>query len=148
MIGDGTRVLQLEQNSIEAWSIWTGESVGKQRLEGNNIHCFDPLCLDGLRVLVQSGESSIQGWDFGAPGSTPIQFSETSSNRSHLNFIDVRWWSETSLVRIEDSITRKEVFHLYGKYANPSATQWDGQYLIAGYASGEVLILDFSHMLT
>ena len=25
-------------------------------------------------------------------------------------------------------------------------TQWDGQYLVAGYESGEVLILDFNHM--
>ena len=148
IIGDGSRVLQVDKESIQAWSIWTGESAGKERLEKNYNYCFDPLRMDGSKVLVQSGESSAQGWDFGIPGSTPIQFSETSSDRPHLNCIDVRNWSETSLVGIEDSITGKEVFQLYGRYAKPSVTQWDGQYLIAGYKSGEVLILDFGHVLS
>jgi len=119
--------------------------VGREWLGFHYRHQFDPLCMDSSRVLVCSGES-FQGWDFGVQGSTPVQFSEISSDRPHLNFIDVRKWSEYSPVRIEDSVTGKEVFQLYGKYANPSATQWDGQYLIAGYESGEVLILDFSHV--
>ena len=93
---------------------------------------------------VHFGEPSIQGWDFGTPGSTLIQLSETSSGRPHLNPIDVRKWSKNSLVRIEDGITRKEVFQLYDKYADPSAIQWDGQYLIAGHSSGEMSILDFN----
>ena len=148
IIGDGSRVLQMEPASIQAWSIWTGESAGRERLAGNLGYHFDPLRMDSPRVLIRSGESSVQGWDFGELGSTPVQFSETSSDRPHLSFIDVREWSNTSPVRIEDSITGDEVFQLCGKYANPSATQWDGQYLIAGYASGEVLILDFGHVLS
>ena len=100
--------------------------------------------MDGSKVLVCLGESSVQGWDFGTPGSTPIQFSETSLGRSHLNFVDVRKWLGGSPVRIEDSITRKEVFQLHGRYAEPYVTQWDGRYVIAGYGSGEVLILDFN----
>jgi hypothetical protein len=109
---------------------------------------FDTFRMDGSKVLVRHGESSVQGWDFGVPGSTPIQFSQTSPDRPHLNLIDVREWLENSPVRIEDSVTGKEVFQLYGKYAKPSATQWDGQYLIAGYESGDVLILDFSNALS
>ena len=143
--GDGSRVLQLGDNIILAWSIWTGEPAGKKNLKGYST--FDPLLMDGSKVLIRSGESSTQGWDFGIPGSTPIQFSETSSDRPHLDFIDVRRWSKTSPVRVEDRVTGKEVFQLSGRYAEPSATQWDGQYLIAGYESGEVLILDFGDVL-
>ena len=145
--GDGSRVLQVDDKSILAWSIWTGEPAGKESLEGGYSHVFDPLRMDGSKVLVRFGKSSTQGWDFGIPGSTPIQFSGTSSDRPCLDFIDVRWWSNTSPVRVEDRVTGKEVFQLCDEYAKPTATQWDGQYLIAGYGSGEVLILDFSHVL-
>ena len=147
VIGDKSRVLQLCEDSIWAWDIWTGESVHEERLKKDD-RGFDTLRMDGSKVLVRFGESSVQGWDFGTPGSTPIQFSETSSGRLHLNFIDVRRWSKNSPVRIEDGVTGKEVFQLYGRYAKPTATQWDGQYLIAGYETGEVFILDFSHVLT
>ena len=158
MTGDGSRVLQLCKDSILAWDIWTGESLCEERLkrddgspytfqQGNQVR-FDALQIDGSKVLVRFGESSVQGWDFGTLGSTPIQFSETPSGRPHLNFIDVRVWSKNSPVRIEDGITGQEVFQLHDKYANPSATQWDGQYLIAGYGSGEVLVLDFSNALS
>jgi len=147
IIGDGSRVLGLGDGFILAWSIWTGEPIGKQSLGGNYNYEFDPLRMDGSKVLVRSGESSVQGWDFGITDSNPIQFSEASSDRPHLDFIDVRKWSSTSPARVEDRVTGKKVFQLCGKYAEPTATQWDGQYLIAGYKSGEVLILDFSHVL-
>jgi len=97
--------------------------------------------MDCSTVLVHLGWNSAQGWDFGTPGSTPIQFSKTSSDRPHLNFVG--WGSPW----IEDSVTGNEIFQLYGRYAQPSAVQWDGQYLIAGYGSGEDLILDFNDVL-
>jgi len=49
--------------------------------------------------------------------------------------------------RMTDTATNKEVFWLYGGYAKPSAIRWDGRYLVAGYDSGEVLILDFGCMI-
>ena len=146
IVGDGSRVVQVERDSIQAWSIQTGESAGKVGLERNPGYCFDPLHMDGSKVLVQSGESSAQGWDFGVPGSAPIQLSEIALDRPHLDLVDARNWLETSLVKIKD-VAGKDFFQLYGRYADPSAIQWDGQYLIAGYKSGEVLILDFSHVL-
>ena len=145
--GDGSRVLQLGDQYIMAWSIWTGEPAGKENLEGAYNCKFGPLRMDGSKVLVCSAESQKQGWDFGIPGSTPIQFSKASSDRPHLDFIDIKRWSRTSPVRVEDRVTGKEVFQLSGRYAEPTATQWDGQYLIAGYKSGEVLILDFGDVL-
>ena len=135
--GDGSRVLQLTREHIQAWSIWTGESAGIGNLRSDSYPSFDPLRMDGSKVLVRSWQPPTV-WDFGAPGSTPIQFSVTSSDRLSLNPIF------KGSCRIEDSVTGREVFQLYGRYADPSVTQWDGQYLIAGYQSGEVLILDFS----
>ena len=150
--GDGSKVLQLGivyqgfqmiEQYIQAWDLQTGESAGKVALMTEPRANFDPLCMDGSRILVQTRKSSTEGWDFGIPGSIPVQFSD----RPQLNLIDIRWWSDSNPIRIKDNVTGREVFQLYGKYAKPSAIQWDGQYLIAGYVSGEVLILDFSHAL-
>ena len=146
VVGDGSRVLELHSNMISVWDIWTGKAVCEASLKEKHGR-FDALRLDGSKVLVHLGES-VQGWDFGTPGSTPTQFSEIPSDRSHLNFIDVREWSRSSPVRVEDSVTGKVVLQLYGKYADPPAIQWDGRYLVAGYNSGEVLILDFNDALS
>ena len=145
VVRDGSRVLQLHDDTISAWDIWTGKFVCKASLK-ESCGKFDALQMDGSKVLVYFGESSVQGWDFGTPGSTPTQFSGIPSDRPHPNFIDARLWSGGP-VRIEDSVTGKMIFQLYGRYTNPAGIQWDGQYLIAGYGTGEVLILDFSDFL-
>ena len=147
MIGDGSRVLQLCEDSILAWDIWTGESLCEERLVSDDGR-FDALRMDGSKVWIHFWDLLVQGWDFGIPGSTPIQSFETSSGRPHLNLSYVREWLENGPIRIEDSVTGEEVFQLYGKYAKPSAAQWDGQYLICGYESGDVLILDFRDTLS
>ena len=144
--GDGSRFFQINTDTIQDWSILTGKLTQRVRLKQKYKYAFHPLRMDSSRVLIYS-EQSTQGWDFGDPGSTPIEFPETFSDRPCLKLIDARKWSNASPVRIEDGVTGKEVFYLCGRYANPCAIQWDGQYLIAGYNSGEVLILDFSHML-
>ena len=135
--GDGSKVFHLTGESIQAWSVQTGEAVGRVALGG--FYTLDPLCMDGSKVWVCFHDSSIQGWDFGIPGSSPIQLSNKTPDRPHLDFID------QSLIK--DTVTGKEVFQLVGRYAKSGVVQWDGQYLVAGYQSGEVLILDFTHML-
>jgi len=158
---DGSRVLQLYRNSIRVWNIQTGESLCEEKLKQDDGSlytfqwgspekwpCLDAHRMDGSKVSVSFGESLVQGWDFGTPGSTPTKFSETSLGSPHLKFIDVRKWSKDSPVRVEDGVTEKEVFQLCGKYTNPSAIQWDGQYLIAGYETGEVLIFGFNDGLS
>ena len=167
IIGDGSRVVQLSEGTVQLWDIWTGRSMCKEGLEGPGgnfiqahtyfdslrmdgskvlVH-FDTLRIDGSTGLVDSTWLSVQGWDFGTPDSAPIQFSETSSGRPHLKLIDNRRWLQDG-VRIEDGAAGKEIFQLCGRYANPSAIQWDGQYLIAGYDSGEVFIFDFNSVLS
>ena len=52
-------------------------------------------------------------WDFGAPGSTSIQLSEISLDRSQLNLVDIGRWSCGSPIKIEDNVTGKDVFQLH-----------------------------------
>ena len=138
--GDGSKVFVLTKNSIQAWSMWTGEAMGKVELEGEGYPYLDPLCVYGSRIWVYFEDLSTQGWDFGIPGLSPIPLSSIS-DRPHLDFI--RWPN----AKIKNMVTGKVIFQLSGKYADPTDVHWDGQYLVAGYRSGQVLILDFNCML-
>ena len=145
--GDGSKVFLLGYGSIEAWSIQPENimsMVQSQELQ-NTLNC-DFLTVNGSEVWVSVGDSQIEGWDFGGPDPKPIPLSDISPARPHLKFIDATKEGNPSPSRIEDQATGKEVFQLLGKYANPTVTQLDGQYLVAGYDSGEVLILDFSQV--
>jgi len=78
---------------------------------------------------------------FWGPGLTPVQLFNSPlplPNNAKL------WDVEQS--RVKDAITGKLVLQLTGKFVNPIESQWDGHYLVAGYKSGEVLILDFNHV--
>jgi WD40 repeat protein len=138
--GDGSRVFCLDKDYVQAWSISTGEVVGRVYLpvdlsEGAR------LTIDGSRAWVLT-----YGWDFGISGSPPI-LPGVLPVRPHLDFTGGVRKYRTILPAIEDTVTRKVVFQLPAKLASPSDLQWDGQYLVAGYENGEVLILDFSNML-
>ena len=142
--GDGSKVFCLVGRSIQAWAIQTGEAVGRVELEGNPN--LDPLYVDGSKIWVCFRDSSIQGWDFGISGLSPTLLSNTFPDRPYLNLITGTWW-DTDPTMIEDLVAEKKVFQLVGRYANPYCVQWDGQYLVAGYWSGEVLILAFDYAL-
>ena len=141
--GDGTKVFFLADKSIQAWSMWTGETVGKVELE--DVPSFNPLYVDGSKIWVYFKDKSTQGWDFGISGPSPVQLSKPFPDRPHLKFMHNPRW-DTGPAVITDGVTGEEVFQLVGRYADPYEVQWDGQYLVAGYRSGEVLILDFNHM--
>ena len=143
--GDKSKVFVLSNNSIQAWSIWTGEAVGVVELEGEPL--LDSLVVGGSRVWVYFKDSQIHGWDFGLPDSTPIPLFGTSADRPHLTFIGTEY-QHISPSRIEDTVTGREVFQLSGRYIKPLVARFDGKNLVAGYESGEVLILDFSYMIT
>jgi WD40 repeat protein len=139
--GDGSKVVCLDGNYVQAWSISTGEVVGR---------VYHPvglsegalLTMDGLRAWV-----STYGWDFGISGSPPIELSGVLPVRPHLDFTGGVRKYKTILPAIEDTVTGKRVFQLSAKFASASDSQLDGQYLAAGYENGEVLILDLSNML-
>ena len=143
--GDGSKVFCLIGGFLQAWAMWTGEAVDRVKLDGDPY--LDPLCTDGSKIWVCFKDSPAQGWDFGASGSSPSMLSNTFPGRPHLNFIGgTREW-DSGPSMIKHTVTRKVVFQLAGRYARPTGVQWDGQYLVVGYRSGEVLSLDFNHVL-
>ena len=149
--GDGSKIFLPVDKSIRAFSVQTGEVVGEVGLEdelefeGGEWPCYDPLVVDGSRVWVHFKDSQIQGWDFGISDSTPISLSNRPPDGPHLE-LSIRQ-GETNQCRIKDKVTGNDVFQLSGRYANPADVQWDCGYLVAGYGSGEVVILDFHYML-
>ena len=142
--GDGSKVFFASCEYLWAWSIWTGEFVGMVEIPLN--HSPHSLVVDGPRVWVYSENLPIKGWNFGTPGLTPVPLSDTSLDRHHTDFINqTRRWGPGP-PRIKDAVTGKEVFQLSGRYSRPTAMWCNSHYLIAGYGSGEVLILDFNNM--
>ena len=136
---DGSRVFCLFPHCIQAWSIPTGVVV----------EMVDAVCppaselnVDGSRVWVCSANAELQGWDFGLPGSSPFQLPNIPS--PHPN--NTKLW-DVSQSRIKDVVTGGVIFQLGGRFVNPVSSRWSGCYLVAGYEFGEVLILDFNHML-
>ena len=128
--------------------MWTWELVGRVELGSERHQYLDTLCIDSSRVCVKSKHPSAQeGWDFGVSSSSPVPF-DPSTGRPHLDSIGGSGWQIDSPFWIKDTVTGKEVFQLRGVYAKPNDVQWDGQYLVAGYLSGEVLILDFHNILS
>ena len=143
--GDGSRIFSVGERSVQVWSMWSWELVSEVEFEDNLY--LDHLCLDSSTVWLQSEDSSIRkGWNFGISGSQPVPL-DPSTGRPHLDFICGYLRQSGHPFWIKDTITGKEVFKLAGIYANPCVAQWDGWYLAAGYGSGEVLILDFHHMI-
>lgn len=80
---------------------------------------------------------------------TPTLLPTTPPNPEvyHLDFVDPTKTQNAGLAKIRNTVTRELVFQLPQRYAKPTAVQWDGQYLAAGYEFEEVLILDFIHMI-
>ena len=136
--GDGSKVFCLDKTSVRAWFIPTGEVVGKVGFGG--LTPGDTLTIDGSRVWVRFPGLYSKGWDFGIPGSSPIPLSDVPLSRPHL---DSTVGTKQRNPRIKDPVTGKEVLQLSGRFADPVDAWWDGRYLVAGYDSGVVLILDF-----
>ena len=147
--GDGSKVFCLYRYSIQALSTWTGRVLGEV---GYQLPLSrDPfMTIDGSRVWVRVINinnswpyyGQTVGWDFGDSDLTPIKECTRPPNRFHLDFIGGIRKERSSLPRIEDTITGKEVLQLPWRYVRPADAQWNGQYLVAGYDSGEVLILE------
>ena len=120
--------------------------MGQMGLDLEGKWYLDPLQMDDSRIWVQLEDSSTQGWDFGTLSSSCIPLSIESTGRPLLEFIGGAGWQTNGTSWIKDTISSKEVFQLSGRHARPNEVCWNGQHLIAGYNSGELLILDFHHM--
>lgn len=147
---DGTRAFGLDAQNIQIWSTETGRSVGTIPFEGACCPYSPTFILDGSRVWIHSENSPPQGWDLKHPRSPPLPPSDIPSDRHQLDFIQVDDTKvpNTGHTRINNTITREEVFRLPERFARPSVAQWDGRYLVAAYdGTGVLLILDFAHMI-
>jgi len=141
--GDGSKLFRMDTGIMQAWSMWTWKLVGEVKFE-RDYFALDYFCPGGSKIWVlSSGNLSTQGWDFGISGSSPIPLSDRSLERPHLDLIGSTWWQAVTPLWIKDTATGREVFQLRGRHAKPDQVRWDGQYLVTGYLSGEVSILDF-----
>ena len=102
------------------------------------------LAVDGPRVWVCYPNSRHQGWDFGAPGSSPVYLPDMTPHKLHPNGA-VLW--DTALSRVRDKVTGEVVFQLPKGYRKPVDVQWSGQYLVARFTPTEMLILDLGYVL-
>ena len=145
--GDGSIVFLLDWEYIQAFSTQTGEVVGKVRVEGKLSD--NPLIVDGLRVWVHFKDLSTQGWDFGVPGSISIGPFNAPLASPRLEFIcGMTGVTTVQPPRVKDTFTGKEIFQLPRRDQGPTKFHCDGQYLVAGYKSGELLILDLGQMIS
>ena len=136
--GDGLRVFGLYEYSIWAWSLQTGEVVWEMEVEYREGP--GSLIVDGSKVWVCWPQSEYKGWDFGIPGSTPVELSNISTHPG-----SNRLW-DPNQARIKNPATGEVVFQLSGRFANPVSVQCNFSHLVAGYQSGEILILDLRNV--
>ena len=141
--GDGSKIFYTNEGFIQAWDVWTGEAMLKAEHQSIGARF---LAIEGSRVWVMFfiviGENPpIQGWDFGIPGSPPVQLSTEPPNRLYLN--NTKLW-DSRLCRIQDTVTGKVVFQLPRRFQDHIVeVQWNGQYLAVSLRSGKELILEF-----
>jgi len=142
--GDGSKILLLGENFLQAWSMWTLELVGQVEVKlGLEGMLYLDSNTDSSKVRIYSNHSSAQeGWDF---RTFPVPF-DPSTGRPQLDFIGGAHCYINGPCWIKDTVTGKKVFQLSGRFAVPADVRWDGRYLVAGYQSGEMLILDFDCM--
>jgi hypothetical protein len=135
--GDGLRIFGLYPPSLWAWSLQTGEVVG--RVEIGYYGPWGSLIVDGSKVWAWDG-SNYKGWDFSTLGSSPVKL----SNKPPLSSPSTVWDPEHA--RIKNPASGEVVFQLSGRFSNPVHVQCDDSYLVAGYQSGEILILDLRNV--
>ena len=136
---DGSRIFSLGARVIQAQSIETGEIISEAEIEFHQ-YTWGFLTVDGSIVWVHYPGLEGQVWDFGTPGSSPVQLPITPLVRPHSNNT-VLW--DTGISGVREKATGMVIFWLSKRYGNPSDVQWNGQYLVACFMSGEVLVLDF-----
>ena len=139
---DGSKVFSICDTAIQAQSIQTGKIVSKAGIKPVK-HNPPSLTVHGLKVWVHYPAAEGQVWDFGTPDSPPVQLPNMPLHIFHPTG-PVLWDTGPSCVK--EKATGRVVFWLSERSGKPANVQWNGQYLVACFISGEVLVLDFSHV--
>ena len=143
ILEDGSRFLSIGARVIQAQSMKTGKIVSKAGIKFIN-NDRASLTLNGSRLWVHYLNAETQVWDFGTPSSSPVQLPNMPLHILHPTGL-MLWDISPSCVK--EKATGKVVFWLCKSYGKPVNVQWNDQYLLASFISGEVLVLDFSHLL-
>ena len=140
---DGSRVYFINAKVIQVQSIRTGEIMGRAGIRFIEF-ITSSLNVYGSRVWVHYSNAETQLWDFGTPDSPPIQLPYTTLEIPHPDGV-MLWDTDLSCIKME--ATKKVVFWLSKQHGKPISVQWNSQYLFASFISGEVLVLDLSHIV-
>ena len=131
---DGSSIFGLYNPSILAWSLQTGEVVGKSEIEYNHDSGFS----------IGSGSKDWGCW----PQSHQIMCGPLT----HIELFNISICSSPTKLwdpkqaNIKNPATGEVIFQLSRRFAKPLCVQCDDSYLFAGYQSGEILILDLTNV--
>ena len=142
--GDGTIIFCLGSRYLQAWSTMTGDALGEVEIKFNDR--MGSLFIDGLRIWACYPQPECQGWDFGTPGLLPIQLPNLSPSKFYPNANGTLLWNWVQS-KVQHVVTGRVFFQL-PKSRKPIDAQWNGQNLVICFGPTEVLILDFTHVLT
>ena len=139
---DGSMIFFIDVESIQAWSMWTGEVVCSVAAE---IISDKPSIVDGPTIWVYSSQSDCQGWRFENSVFLPIELYNTAPGKLHPGGT-ILW--NIPLCRIQDVATGKLIFQLPEVFGKPYDVQWKGQHLFLGFeqGKGKAIALDCSHI--
>ena len=108
-----------------------------EKMDIGNRSYSGTLIADGSKVWACWNQSNYKGWDFGTPGSTPVELPNMPATS--------RLWNPKQ-ARIKNPATGEVVLQLSRRFANPVCIQCNDSYLVAAYESGEILILDLTNV--
>ena len=158
--GDGSKILGVCDKVVEVVSMQTGEIISRLEITVGWEGPFR-LCLRGSQVGID--DLCRLGWDFGGwkvsdfgplsnqlrldladppPNQLRSDLADPLLNRDSLGLDRpvTRW--------IVDTVTGRRVFRLPERYINSSVqVLWGGQYLLIWSPSGEVVVVDFDHVV-
>ena len=131
---DGIAISSDSDGVVKTWDILTGLCRSSFQTPAKFYSNRDAQMINGKVIFVWCRGGKIHIWD--------------TEKGELLQTVDGSWIRG---IRIPGDGSKvfclaTEVFQLSGRYAKFCTVQWDGRYLIAGYGSGEVLILDFYHL--
>ena len=107
--GDRSKVFCLFESSIQAWSTYTREPMGKVKLELGQGFYLNPLQMDDSKIWICLDKSSTQGWDFGISHTLPVPLSGGSKGKPLLDFIGGASWQTEGLSWIKNVVTGKVI---------------------------------------
>ena len=139
--GDGSTIFCMNWNSVSALSIQTGEEISQ--VEFDHGYSKGSLAVEGSRVFLRLISMHGNEWDYEVLDSF-TQLSNKPPTKVHPGG-GILWDIGSS--KVQDIPGGKVLFQLNAGLGRPIDAQWMDQYLVICFASGKVLVLDFSYAL-